>query len=102
MSRAFALTSHYFCRYTRDDEDDFDEDATEKRGFLKNTTVDRFFSRNVARFAKGRPLKTLRFFYVVIERLILILGFVALTSGTVVYGGIGVSGVAHFPHSNRS
>ncbi|KAF2121752.1 integral membrane protein [Lophiotrema nucula] len=79
-------------RYTRDDEDDYDEGATEKRGFLKNTTVDRFFSRNVARFANGRPLKFLRFFYVVIERLILVLGFVALTSGTVVYGGIGRGG----------
>lgn len=77
-------------RYTHDDEDSFDEDA-EKRGFLRNTSVDRFFSRYVARFAVGRPMKYLRFFYVLIERTILVQGFVALTTGTVVYGGIGVS-----------
>lgn len=80
-------------RYTRD-EDDHLEDLTEKRGFLHNNAVDRFFSRNVARFAAGKPLKWMRFFYVVVERTILIMGFFALTTGTVVYGGIGVSPVS--------
>jgi hypothetical protein len=75
--------------YNREDEDEFDGDA-EKRGFLNGTAVDRFFSRNVARFAVGKPLKVLRFLYVFIERTILVQGFVAITSGTVVYGGIGV------------
>lgn len=77
-------------RYTHDDLDDLDDDA-EKRGFLKNSAVDRFFTRNVARFAVGKPLKYLRFLYVVIDRTILVQGFVAITTGTVVYGGIGVS-----------
>jgi hypothetical protein len=77
-------------RLTHDD-DSFDDDS-EKRGFLRNTSVDRFFSRNVARFAAGRTLKAIRFLYVVVERTILVQGFVAITSGTVVYGGIGRGG----------
>jgi hypothetical protein len=77
-------------RYTHDEEDHFGEDA-EKRGFLRNNAVERFFSRNVARYAVGKPRKWMRLFYVIIERTILVMGFFALTTGTVVYGGIGVS-----------
>lgn len=86
-------------RYTHDELDDFD-DEPEKRGFLKDTAVDRFLSRNVARFAVGKPLKYLRFLYVVIERTILVQGFVAIMSGTVVYGGIGVSSFRSFKAMN--
>jgi hypothetical protein len=75
------------------DEEAFDDgDDAEKRGFLRNTSVDRFFGRNFSRIASfGGTLKMMRFLYVVIDRTILIQGFVAITSGTVVYGGIGVS-----------
>lgn len=73
-----------------EDEDYLDE-TTEKRSFLRNTTVDRFFSRNVARFAVGRTLKAIRFFYILFERTLLVQGLVAICTGTVVYGGIGVS-----------
>jgi hypothetical protein len=73
-------------------DSDYFEDDSEKRGFLRNTSVDRFFSRNVARFAAGRTLKAIRFLYVVVERTILVQGFAAVTSGTVVYGGIGRGG----------
>lgn len=78
-------------RYTRE-EDDHLEEVSEKRGFLRDTAVDRFFSRHVAPFAVGKPLKWMRFLYVVIERTIIVMGFFALTSGTVVYGGIGHGG----------
>lgn len=77
-------------RATHDELDDVDLDA-EKRGFLQDTVVDRFFSRHVARFAVGKPLKVLRLLYVIIDRTIIVQGFVAIMSGTVVYGGIGVS-----------
>jgi hypothetical protein len=77
-------------RYTQDD-DSFDH-VSEKRGFLRNTSVDRFFSRNVARVMVGRTLKTVRFFYIAVERTILVLGFVAIANGTVTYGGIGRGG----------
>lgn len=63
----------------------------EKRGFLRNTKVDRFLARNVAKYAVGRTLKVIRFLYILFERTMLIQAFVAVMSGTVVYGGIGVS-----------
>jgi hypothetical protein len=78
-------------RYTQDEEDDVFDDEAEKRSFLGNTSVDRFLARNVGRFASDRPLKIMRFLYVVIERSMMIQAFVAITSGTIVYGGIGVS-----------
>jgi hypothetical protein len=77
--------------YTQDEEDDVFDEKAEKRGFLANTSVDRFLSRNIGRFASGRLLKTMRFLYVVIERSMMIQAFVAVASGTIVYGGIGVS-----------
>ncbi|KAG9192241.1 hypothetical protein G6011_10975 [Alternaria panax] len=78
---------------TLDDEpfSDRDEDD-EKHGFLHNTWIDRFFSRNVARFAVGRTLKVVHLLYVVIERTILVQGLVAIVSGAVVYGGIARGG----------
>ncbi|RMZ70303.1 integral membrane [Pyrenophora seminiperda CCB06] len=79
-------------RFTHDDDDSFDDSDDEKRGFLRNTSMDKFFSRNVARFAVGRTLKTIRILYVVVERTILVQGFVAIVSGAVVYGGIGRGG----------
>ncbi|KAF1966755.1 hypothetical protein BU23DRAFT_485531 [Bimuria novae-zelandiae CBS 107.79] len=78
-------------RDTHDELDDVDLDA-EKSGRLQNSAVDRFFTRNVARFIEGKPLKYLRFLYVVIDRTILVQGLVAIMSGTVVYGGIGHGG----------
>jgi hypothetical protein len=76
-------------RYTNDAEEEFDDEA-EKRGFLGGNVLNRFPSRSVARFAAGKPLVFIRFLYVVIERTILVQGFVAVASGTIVYGGIGV------------
>jgi len=73
-------------------DDDYLDGTAEKRGFLRNTKVDRFFSRNVARFAVGRTLKAIRFFYVMFERTILVQGLVAICTGTVVYGGIAHGG----------
>lgn len=77
-------------RRTQDELDDVDLDA-EKSGLLKTNAVDRFFTHKVARWVEGKPLRCLRLLYVVIDRTILVQGFVAIMSGTVVYGGIGVS-----------
>jgi hypothetical protein len=80
-------------RPTHDDDSfGFDDDGDEKRGFLGKTPVGHFFSRNVARFVGGRALKAIRFFYVMIERTILVQGLVAIVSGAVVYGGIARGG----------
>ena len=79
-------------RYTHDDDSFGNDNDNEKHGLLRNTSVDRFFARNVARFAAGRTLKAMRFFYVAVERTILVQGLVAIISGAVVYGGIGRGG----------
>jgi hypothetical protein len=82
-------------RYTHDDLDDDTENASEKHGFLRNTSVNSFFSRNVARFVAGRTLTVLRIVYVILERTMLVQGLVAIFTGTVVYGGI-AQGIAIF------
>lgn len=74
------------------EDDDYFDESVEKRGFLRNTPVDRFFSRNVARFVVGRTLQAIRLCYIGFERTLLLQGLVAICNGTVVYGGIGVSG----------
>ncbi|KAI4619920.1 hypothetical protein J4E83_005777 [Alternaria metachromatica] len=82
-------------RRSTHDDDSFgndDDSDDEKRGFLRNTSMDNFFSRSVARFAVGRTLKAIRFLYVAIERTILVQGFAAIVSGAIVYGGIGRGG----------
>jgi hypothetical protein len=87
-------------QFRHEDDDEF-FDETEKRGLLKGTAVDRFLSRNVANFVVGKPLRILRFLYIVIERTILIQGFVGIMSGTVVYGGIGVSVASILVHLRK-
>ncbi|EKG10639.1 protein of unknown function DUF2427 [Macrophomina phaseolina MS6] len=69
---------------------DFEDEVgfEEKRGFLQNNRLDRLMSRLVPRFAAGRSLKVLRFLYVLIERTILLLGFVLIIMGTATIGGI--------------
>jgi hypothetical protein len=74
-------------KYTHDDLDDFEDVNLEK----PKSSLDRFFSRNVARFVAGRTAKVIRMLYVVFERTMVVQGFVAITTGTVVYGGIGQS-----------
>ncbi|KKY20166.1 putative integral membrane protein [Diplodia seriata] len=64
------------------------DDLEEKRGFLQNSRVDHWMSRFVPRVSAGRSLKLVRFFYVLIERTILLLGFVLLMMGTITIGGI--------------
>lgn len=72
--------------------DDIDD---EKPNFLQSSRVDRLMSRFVPRVAAGRSLKAVRFFYVLIERTILLLGFVLVLMGTATIGGIAVSLYIH-------
>lgn len=85
------------------DEDDHDEDdhEVEKRGLFRNTKVDRFLSRHIPRFAFGRTFAAVRGLETAIQKFLLILGFAAITSGFVVWGGVFrdreiFSGMAHF------
>ncbi|KAI9670258.1 MAG: hypothetical protein M1831_006472 [Alyxoria varia] len=72
----------------RDDNHDDDHGDPEKSGFLHNTALERFFSSHVPRFVFGRTATALELVYIVIERFIIPLGFVAIATGAVAYGGI--------------
>ena len=90
------------CLPLQDDEDvdpfhfhrpqhmDAEEDFSEKRGIPRFPAVDRLVSRFLAMVPK-RALTFMNTVYDVLNGLILILGFVAITTGIVVYGGIFVS-----------
>lgn len=92
-------------RMGEEPEDGLDDEATgpdaEKRGFLGNNRVDRFISRSVKRFSTQRASSVVRFIQIFLEKVLLLLGFAALTTGFVVSGGIFrdrqvFSGLAHY------
>jgi hypothetical protein len=76
--------------YHHDDETD-EEIEVEKRSFLHNTRVDRFLSSKLRKYTTGRALTINKWTYIFFERSLLILGFFAITSGFVVFGGLAVS-----------
>lgn len=83
-----------------DDDDEKEHDA-ERRGFLGNNGVDRFISRGVKRFSTRRASSVVRFVQVFLEKVLLLLGFTALTTGFIVSGGLFrnraiYSGLAHY------
>ncbi|CAK4022039.1 uncharacterized membrane -like [Lecanosticta acicola] len=87
-------------------EDDFEDEEekntnAERRGFLGNNRIDRFISRGVKRFSTQRASTVVRFLQIFLEKVLLLLGFAALTTGFVVSGGIFrdrqiFSGLAHY------
>lgn len=86
----FPIRKHY-----RDDSQatsapDWEQDhADEKQSFLGGATrTDRFFSNKIAKLSLGsRALKIINVLQTMIERTVLVLGFVAITTGLVAYGG---------------
>lgn len=82
-------------------EEDGDEVDVEKTSFLQDDQVDRQYSRNSSRSSSLQIATLFDVAYITLERTILILGFVGVTSGAVVYGGIFrdnelLNGLAHF------
>ncbi len=72
-------------------EHEEEDDQEEKQGLMNGTKVDKFLSSKIPGMLLSRVLKVLRFFYNAVDCIILILGFVALTTGGVTYGGFFVS-----------
>ncbi len=72
-----------------------EEDQDEKDGLIHGSKVDRFLSRKIPGLLSLRVLKGFGFFHNVVDRVILILGFAALTTGIVAYGGLFVSPLYH-------
>ena len=72
---------------------DFGEQEKKKGGLWRQTAIDRFLSRKIPAMVSERALGLMNIVYGLVDRLILILGFVAITTGLVVYGGIFVSNI---------
>jgi ABC-type multidrug transport system fused ATPase/permease subunit len=67
-----------------------DQVDSEKRGFLQNTKVDRFLTKNIHRVSSN-VLTASKVIYILFERLLVVLGFAALLTGIVTFGGLFVS-----------
>jgi hypothetical protein len=61
------------------------------RGWLHSTGLGRFFASRVPRLVSSRVLRVLNVVSLVIDRIILPFGFIAIATGGVTYGGIMVS-----------
>ena len=78
-------------QYTKpevEDDDDEDDSIPQGRGFLRNTFVDRYLSQRIPVLMPQRLQRGLEIAYEVIDRTILVLGFIALATGGVTYAGI--------------
>lgn len=76
-------------REHEEQEYDHEEADQEKAGFLKNTSVDRYLSAQIPRIASKSVVTCASVVYIVLERFMVILGFVAFVTGVVDYSGIG-------------
>lgn len=71
----------------------YEEDVSgvEKRGIMCGSTIDGFLSKKLPGLLSSRGLRAFHFVYDCIDRVILVLAFVALATGFVTYGGFFVS-----------
>jgi hypothetical protein len=72
-------------------EPDKDESEVEKIALMKGTKIDKYLARRLPGLISARILRVFEFAYNVVDRLILLLGFVAFTTGIITYGGLFVS-----------
>jgi hypothetical protein len=82
-------------------DDHVEDEQSEQNGLLGNNRVDRFISSNVRRFATPNASKVVRVSQIVLEKFLLLLGFLAIATGFIVWGGLfkgrgAFSGAAHF------
>lgn len=83
--------------YYRQDGD-FEEHEKETPSlWWRKTAFDRVLSRKIPAMVSEQAMGLMNIVYEVVDRVILILGFVTIASGIVVYGGIFVSN-CHLPH----
>lgn len=73
----------------RHEEEEDEQD--EKVGLVQGSRLDQYLSKKIPGMLSSRVLRIFEFFYNAIDRVILILGFVALTTGIITYGGFFVS-----------
>ncbi|KAL9126404.1 MAG: hypothetical protein Q9217_004532 [Psora testacea] len=73
--------------YDADHDDDIDQHYSKKRGLLGNPKVERLASSFTAMLSK-RTMRGINTVHNVIDRTILLMGFVAFVTGAAVYGGV--------------
>ncbi|KAK0101534.1 hypothetical protein ONS95_006700 [Cadophora gregata] len=100
-SRSQSLTSADWTDSLPELEAGDEEEMEEKHGLMHGTSVDTFLTSKDPDLISSRLLRVLKYIYNAIDRLVLILGFIALTSGIATYGGFFMgsrvfSGLAHF------
>ena len=78
--------------YHQKQDDESEADYTEKRSLLGNGAVDRFLS-SIPLSMPNRVMTAIDVAHNAIDRVILLLGFLAITTGAVVYGGVFVSNI---------
>ena len=76
-----------------DEDDDGSDHAPRLRGFLRNTFMDKYLAQRIPSILSHRLRKALEAVYEGIDRTVLVLGFIALLTGGVTYGGLFVSDV---------
>ena len=76
--------------YHQKQDEESEADCTEKRSLLGNVALDRFFS-SVPLPIPSKVMTAIELAHSLIDRVILLLGFLAMTTGVVVYGGVFVS-----------
>lgn len=68
-----------------------DEDYEEKQGLLHGTKLDGFLTSKISGLLSSRLLQVFRFLYNIIDRLVLVLAFLGLSTGVITYAGLFVS-----------
>lgn len=69
-------------------EEDVEELTPLAQGWLRNSVLDRFFASRIPGLVSDRVLRILRVIYIILDRIILPFGFIALSTGGVTYGGV--------------
>lgn len=69
-------------------EDEEETEIPNERRYFRNSYIDKFLSRRIPGLLSQRLLKMMEVVYAAIDRLVLILGFIAIATGAVTYGGI--------------
>jgi hypothetical protein len=77
------------------------DDESERHGFMGTGKTDRLFAKSIGRMSNTRAENVARFCQIVLEKLLLLLGFAAIASGFIVSGGLFrdrqiFSGMAHY------
>jgi hypothetical protein len=88
-------------QHDQDHGDSEASDAAESHSFLLGNKLNRVYTRAARIASNTRISTTLRFSQIVLEKFMLLLGFLAITSGFIVYGGLFkdreiYSGLAHY------